>query len=300
MLEQQGKFNDLSPKLRTELENQIAAFGKSVRFKFKIDNPNPDPLKYNGPIIWPFIYTLQPKTFQITDPYENREGHQKVKTIALVDIIGDANQKTENRFKSVKISEKSKGILYYDLESIEQQELAMYCLLHPKFSGGKFMDKSKIAVFSIVDEMQLATEQRTLRSAKLEASIYAAKMSDKEVVDFADAMSWDSTEEPAIIRNKIEDLAENTPEIFNDLVTNDKMKFQTTVKQALDNNIISYEPVGNQMIWCSTKQPIMQLSSDLTKNEVERAALWFQLGGEQATKVFDKVKSLLKKEAKVG
>lgn len=294
MLEQQGNFNDLSPKLRKEIEDQVAAFGKSVRFKFSIDNPNPDPLKYNGAIIYPFIYTLQPKTFQITDPYETREGKQKVKNIGIVEKANDKGQ--PERFKAVKISEKSKGVLYYDLESIEQREYTAYCLLHPKLMGGKFADKSKLSVFSIIDENKLATEQRTLRSAKLEAGIYAAKMSDKEVVEFADAMTWDSTEEMGILRNKIEDLAENTPDIFNDLVTNDKMKFQSVVKQALDNNIISYDPISNKINWVSTSQPIMQLSSDFDKNEVERAAIWFQLGGEQATKAFEKVKSLLNKK----
>ncbi len=294
MLEQQGNFNDLSPKLRKEIEDQVTAFGKSVRFKFSIDNPNPDPLKYNGAIIYPFIYTLQPKTFQITDPYENREGKQKVKSIGIVEKVNEKGQ--PERFKAVKIAEKSKGVLFYDLESIEQREYAAYCLLHPKLMGGKFADKSKVSVFSIIDETKLATEQRVLRSAKLEAGIYAAKMSDKEVVEFADAMTWDSSEGMGVLRNKIEDLAEHTPDIFNDLVTNDKMKFQAVVKQALDNNIISYDPIGNNIKWVSTGQVIMQLSVDLEKNEVERGALWFQLGGEQATKVFDKVKSLLGKK----
>lgn len=298
MLEHQGIYNDLSPQLREEIENRVIGFGKSVRFKFKIEKPNPDPLKYNGALIYPFLYTLDPKTFQIIDPYEDRPGKQKVKTIGIVNKLKE-DGKTAESFKCVRVGERFKGVLYYDLGDIDQMELAAYLLLHPKLTEGKFADKNKTPVFSIINETKLATEQRASRSAKLIALNFAEKMSDKEVVDFADAMggdnNWDSTQDIGILRNKIEDLAENTPDIFNDLVKSDKMEFQTVVKQAFDNKIINYDPIGNKIFWVSTTQAIAVLSADLYKNEVERAAEWFQLGGEKATKAFEKVKSLLKK-----
>lgn len=300
MLEQQGIYNDLSPKLRKEIEDKVESFGKSVRFKFNISNPNPDPLKYNGEILYPFLWTLDPKTFKITDPYEDRPGKQKVKTIGIIDKIEQNSEGKEIsvKFKCVRVSERFKGVMLYDLESIEQQEYVAYLLLHPKLTGGRFIDKQKNPVFYIIDASKLATEERTLRSAKREASNFAAKMSDREVVEFADAMVWDSTDELGIIRNKIEDMAENTPAIFNDLVKNEKMKFQTVVKQALDNHVISYDPLANKIVWVSTTQPIAQLSADMGKHEVERAAEWFQFGGEQAIKAFEKVKSLMGKSVK--
>ena len=45
MLHREGVWNDLSPKLIEKLEAQINSFGKSVRFKFDIANPDPDPEK---------------------------------------------------------------------------------------------------------------------------------------------------------------------------------------------------------------------------------------------------------------
>lgn len=296
MLEQQGIYNDLSPKLRAEIETQIESFGKSVRFKFNISNPNPDPLKENGEIIYPFLWTLDPKVFKITDPYEDRPGKQKVKNIGMVDKVDDKGNPSS--FKCIKVGERFKGVMFYDLESIEQQEMVAYLLLQPKFAGGKFMDKQRVSKFSLIDESKLATEQRTTRNAKREAGNYAAQMSDKEVVEFANAMVWDSTEDMGILRNKIEDMAENSPEMFNDLIKNDRMKYQAVVKQALDNNIISYDPNTEKIVWVSTTQPIMQLSPDMEKNHVERAASWFQFGGEQAGKTFDKIKSLMNKTAK--
>lgn len=302
MLEQQGIYNDISPKLRNEIEDQVSSFGKTVRFKFNIGNPNPDPTKYNGAIIYPFLWTLDPKTFQITDPYEDRPGKQKVKRIGIINKItqNSEGRETEISFKSVKVSERFKGTMFYDLEAIEQQEYVAYLLLHPKLSGGKFFDKQRIPMFSVIDATKLAKEERGVRSAKLIALNYVAKMTETEISNFADAMSWDSTEDIEILRNKVEDMAEHTPEGFNDLVKDDKMKFQAVVKQALDNKIISYDPNTNKIVWVSTLQPIMQLSSDMEKNEVERAASWFQLGGEQSLKVFEKIKSLMSKGVKLN
>lgn len=296
MLQQQGIYNDFTDELRAEIDKKIEGFGKKMRIKFDISKPNPDPAKYNGNTIYPFLYTLDPKTFKITDPYEKRPGKQKVKNVGIVDKINEKGDVAS--FKCVRISERMKGVLELDLTVPEQLEMAEYVLLHPKLKEGKYMDSQKIQMISIIDENKYATEQRTLRSAKTQALNFAMQMSEKQVVEFADAMNWDSTEEMSIIRNKIEDLAEHTPDIFNDLVKDEKMKFQAVVKQAFDNKVISYDPTGNRIIWVSTTQPIAQLGTDLDKNEVERAALWFQLGGENATKAFEKVKSLMGNKVK--
>ena len=73
LLRQIAHFNDLSPKLRQELEEKVRGFGKTVRYKFDISKPNPDPSHYNGPIIYPQIHTLDPTRFSINDPYEDRK-----------------------------------------------------------------------------------------------------------------------------------------------------------------------------------------------------------------------------------
>lgn len=69
-LEQVAHYNNLSSKLRKELEEKLKSFGKTVRYKFDISKPNPDPSKYNGDIVWPNKYTLDPAVWDIIDPYE--------------------------------------------------------------------------------------------------------------------------------------------------------------------------------------------------------------------------------------
>ena len=69
-LEAVAHYNNLSPKLRKELEEKIKGFGKAVRYKFDISKHNPDPDKYNGEVVWPNTYTLDPCVWNIVDPYE--------------------------------------------------------------------------------------------------------------------------------------------------------------------------------------------------------------------------------------
>ena len=88
MLEKVGKFNDLSPKLRSILEEKVKSFGKKVRFKFEIARQNPDPEKKNGAVIYPFLYTLDPIVFDIVDTNEDvkekgRETAQRVKKAGI-------------------------------------------------------------------------------------------------------------------------------------------------------------------------------------------------------------------------
>ena len=141
MLQQQGIYNDFTDELRAEIDKKIEGFGKKMRIKFDISKPNPDPAKYNGNTIYPFLYTLDPKTFKITDPYEKRPGKQKVKNVGIVDKINEKGDVAS--FKCVRISERMKGVLELDLAVPEQLEMAEYVLLHPKLKEGKYMDVRK-------------------------------------------------------------------------------------------------------------------------------------------------------------
>lgn len=290
MLQKEGVYNDLSPKLRAELEAKIQSFGKRVRYKFDVRKPNPDPLKYNGEWIFPDRYTLDPKVFTIVDTDEPTS--QKAKKIGIVDKV-NADNKPES-FKCIRVLGKQRGVLEFDLEDPEQQAFVMMLELHPKLKGGKFADKNRIPVVERIDETALATEQKQIRSLKLKAQLAAQQMSDAEVVEFANAMTWDATEEPLVLRNKIEELAENAPELFTDTIESKDLQYQSLVNRALTENILSFDPVSNVIAWAANQQAIATLSSRLDKNHVEKMAEWLQTaakGGE----VFNKIKKLLKK-----
>lgn len=298
LLRQESEFNDLSPKLRNEIEEKVRGFGKVVRYKFEISNENPDPEKKNGKVLWPNMYTLDPAVFYINDPYEDRPNKNKSKRIGMIDTTEIQQGRTVvSKFRKIKIDGKFKGVLKLELQEIDEHfDYACYLEIHPKLTGGKFADRAKRPVFTRVDEMAAATLQRTERTEKQKAFNTASGMSHKELIDFADAMSggnnvyWDSTEEEIILRNKVEELSEVDPVFFNELVKGKNIEYQALIKQAINKGAIIFDPAEYSFVYAGNMQPIITLSPNGEKNEIQKMAEWLQTGGQAAHK---KIKSLV-------
>lgn len=291
LLRNEGQYNELSLKLREEVRKKVEGFGKVVRYKFDISNENPDPQKHDGKLIWPNMYTLDPATFYITDPND-----KKSKRIGLVDTVEFENgHPIVKRFKKIKVDGKYKGILKLEIAEIEEHfDFAMYLELHPKVSNGMFPDKTKRQMITRVDEQVLAKEQREVRTSKLKALNAAQSMSDKELVDFADAMMWDSTQDIELLKNQVEELAETNPVYFNDKVVGKTIEYLALVKRALDKSVILFDPAEYKFSYAGNNQTITMLSPAGDKSEVEKFAEWLQVGGEKADEVYKKIKSLIK------
>lgn len=300
MLQQLGNYNDISPKLMEKLEKRIEGFGKTVRYRFDIEQENPDKTFYNGKTIFPSIYTLNPTVFTITDKLEDRAGKSKTKTIALISSHEQNDRGGyDTRFKKIKVPGGMRGILRLELENEEDRAVCMALELHPKLKGGDFADSNRFQVISRVDENAQATTQRAERSAKLMALNAAQGMSDKDLVSFADAMQWDSSQNIEILRNMAEELAEGDAAFFNDLVSGKKIEFQALVRQAQNKGLISFDPAEYKFTWTGNKQIITVLSPTGEKSELEKMAEWLQVGGEKATEVAKKLKSLVNDKKEV-
>lgn len=291
-LEQVMHYNDLSPKFRKELEDRIKSYGNVIRYKFDIAKPNPDPARYNGETVWPNKYTLTPTVWNIIDPHENREGKQKSKKIGLVDAVDEKG--LPNRFRKIRVEGVRRGQLVLDIAN-NQDDLytAMALELHPKLKGGQFADKNSFLVVSRIDAQAEATEARKLRTAKVKALNTAEEMSDKDAINFADAMMWDSTEDMPLLRNRIEELAETTPDFFNDLVSGKSIEYQAVIQKALNNRVIAFDPAEYKFVWASNQQLITVLSPSENKTHVEKMGEWLQTGGQKADEVYKKIKGLL-------
>lgn len=291
-LEPVAHYNNLSAKLREEIEAKLKGFGKSVRYKFEISKPNPDPAKYNGDTVWPNRYTLDPAVWDITDPYEVA-GKSKSKKIGIVEAV-DENGKP-NRFRKIRVMAPQKGIVILDLENSQEDYYTAFAIeLHPKLIGGKFEDKNAYRVVTRIDENAEAETKRKERTARKKALDAAESMEDADIVNFADAMMWDSGEPANILRNKVEELAETDPEFFNDLIEKKEIQVRALVKQALDKRIITHDPVENKFMWASNMQLITALPVSLTANHVQQFAEWLVVGGTKAEEVHKKIKELSK------
>lgn len=296
-LENFAHYNDLSPKLRLELEKKVESFGRVVRYKFDIARPNPDPSRYNGDTVYPNIYTLDPTRFTLQDPYEDRDDKTKTKTIALIDENAINENGLPEKFIKVRVNGASKSVLTLNIEeNREDFYIAMFLELHPKNKGGKFAARNVHHVFSRIDENAAAREARTERSERLKALNAAQSMSDIELIDFADAMQWDSSDNIEVLRNKTEELADTNPIYFNDLVSSKAIEYQALIKQAMNKDLISFNYGEYKFVWSGNQQTITTLSPTGTQTEIQKLSEWMQTNGNKGDDLYKKLKSLVKGE----
>lgn len=294
-LENFAHFNDLSPKLRLELEQKVESFGKRVRYKFDIAKINPDPEKYNGAFVYPNMYTLDPTKFTIQDPYEDRADKSKTKNIGLVDDNFLSDSGIPERFKKVRVSGSQKSVLTLNLEDNRDDfYMAMLLELHPKNKDSKFASKIMHHMVSRIDENAAAKEARTERSERLKALNVAQGMSDSELIDFADAMQWDSSDDIEILRNRTEELADSNPIYFNDFVQGKTIEYQSMIKQAINKGLISFDNAEYKFVWSGNQQTIAMLSPIGERSYIEKMSEWMQTSGNKGDDFYKKIKSLVR------
>lgn len=292
MLEQVAHFNDLSPKLRDKLGKRIESFGEEVKYRFDISHENPDPLKESGKIIWPSIYTLDPIVFTIIDKDEDRKDKSKSKRVGIVKETDEKG--IPKSFTRVRCRGQHEGILTLDLTKPEDIEQCAILELHPKVNGSLFEDKKMVPIISRVDEAKEAMESRQKRVQRKEALVAASGMDLEELKEFAAAMNWNPNEKADILRDKIEEHAEKYPEMFNDLVKSDKLKYQSVVKNALLKRVLAYDPVGGRWTYGANGELIVVLPPNGSQNEIEQMGDFLRTNGQKSDQIFSKIKSLLK------
>lgn len=294
MLQKHGHFNDISPKLWEELSAKIKALGKKVKFKFNISHENPDPEKYDGKVIYPNMYTLDPRTYRIVDPYEERQGVSKSKEIGLVNKID--REGIPESFHRVRVTFREAGIKEFKPEeSYDDFEFVMYLLMHPKLKNGRFQSPDKTSIFELIDEQADAKLRKDRRDARVKALNVVREMDELKVTEFADAMLWDTTIDIDLLKDQVEELAESNPDFFNDLVKGKSIEYQAVIKKALDKQIIGFDPGEYKYIWRSSNQILTVLSPTGEKNHVEKLSDWLQTGGQKSDEIYKRIKGLVSK-----
>lgn len=297
MLQKIGIYNDLSKSLIDKLEKRIEGFGRVVRYRFEIERENPDKTYHDGRYIFPNVYTLDPTIFKISDKDET--GKTKTISIALIKDYkyNDRNQ-LEFTYRKVRVNGGQRGILRLDMEVDEDRETCMFLELHPKISGGEYADKDKVPVFKRIDENAEATAKTEDRSIRRKAMNIAGDMKESELRSFADAMNWDSSMPPLVLKNMVEDLAETDSKFFADLVAGKEIEYRSTIKQAMNNGIISFDPADYKYIWVGNNMTIASLSPIGQKSELEKFSEFLQTS-EKGEEIYNKIKSLTKADKKV-
>lgn len=299
MLSQIADFNDLSPVLLKKLQDKVQSFGKVVKYRFNIEQENPDRTFYNGKTIFPNTYTLDPTVFNITDKDEKREGKTQFKKIALIkshEPNGTGGYKTE--YIKIRVPASARGILRLDLENVDDIAKCMVLEMHPKFEGGLFADPQRVKVFSRIDDVVEARAQSEERAEKRKAQNAVADFDDVALISFADSMQWDSTQDPIVLRNLAEELADLDPKFLNDLVNNKTFEIRAIVKQAIDREIISYDPAELKFTWTGNKQTIAVVSPSGEESEIVKFSEILHSGGNKMEEALKKITQLVKEVKK--
>lgn len=294
MLEKQAHVNDLSPKLRKHLEQKIADFGDSVRYKFNISHPDPHP-DNRGKEVWPALFTLGPVTFDITDKLEDRPNASKRKTIGLVKGI-DPEKGHPVSYRRIQIEGTREGYLHLDLKDPDDIETCALLELHPKHTGGEFFDSSKgEGVFQRVDELALAKANKSNRAMRRAAANVAADFTDQEVRDFISALGRDENRQLEILREEVEDLAEKQPALFSDKFSSG-WKVQAILKRALDKQIIVHHPAEDKITMVATGETVAVLTrtDGDVKSVNQRLQEALQAQGDTGDKMYHRLEALVK------
>lgn len=298
MLEQVSPYNEFSPEYRKQLEDHVRSLGKKVRYRFHIENPNPDPEKYNGPIIWPAVWTLDPAKFRVNDPKEKRDGISKSKQVAL---IADVDEKgVPNKFKRIRISARMKGILEFNLidsegnENYEEFQMVMFLELHPKNKNGLTKGGTETKVFERIDIKAAAVESTRKRRERDSAKEIARNLKDTEVREYAAAMMWDETEDIEVLRDRLEGEAENEPAMFLALHEGEQVGAQATIKRAIDQQVIGIDPISGTVTWAKNGKVIVSLGQNAgNKSDIARLADWFGSGEKKVEAIYKQIQGEL-------
>ena len=170
-----GTYNRLSPETRKKVEEKISSFNGRVRYKFNIGYDNPDPEKYNGKIIYPNTYTLDPCRLQIVDTAETRAGETKQKLFALVDADSVNDKGNPERVGKMRVYGRQGGVVELNTSEpgSEDWHKAFYIEMHSKLKDGIFQSKELIPIIERIDEVgdaQIRTERRNLKRDALNAA----------------------------------------------------------------------------------------------------------------------------------
>jgi len=298
MLEQAKPYNEFTPEFRKKLEEHVRSLGKKVRYRFHIENQNPDPEKYNGPIIWPGIWTLSPTVFRITDKNEKRDGQSRSKQVGLIDTVDEKG--VPNRFKKLKVESRNKGILDFVLEDAEGNEdfeafnKVMFLELHPKNKNGLNSDATETKIFERVDIKAAAVASRKERKLKDEAKKFAEDLTDEEVKHYIAALGMDETDDIEILRNQLESLAETDPDMLLSMRDDNKVTHQSVVKRGIDQAIIGINPQNGEVTWASNGNVIVDMGPNSgTRTDIARLADWFASGEKKSEAAYKKLQSLV-------
>lgn len=297
MLSPSGKkYNELSDKLRKELQAKKQKLGQFAKFKFAIAKKNPEYNFIDIPeasirqtaapeYIFPMQVDIQPVTYTIRD-YDNKD--------KKIGLIAEENEKGEPiGFRRITVKERDRGVLKLDLNTTTGEDDFAYLMLHPRTENGIFYDDKQGPLIKLVDEKADAKKYTEIKSQKADAMYVATKMDDADVRDFACAMNWDEDEDVDILKGRVIDMAENNTPEFVKFVETAEIKKLAVIKRAESAGVIKWLPLDYKYAWGANGQTIVAFGRKEDMNPLREMADWL-ITAKNGAEVFKKLENALR------
>lgn len=130
---------------------------------------------------------------------------------------------------------------------IEDEAKYIFCMLSNLRKGNPNRDLSYPPLFELVDTAIESKDNRKKRNLLNDALTIATGMNLKDVREFVAALNEDETQDEDIIREIVEEYAEENPAQFLEGFKNPVFKVQAEVRRALDSGFIVWDASTNKV-----------------------------------------------------
>lgn len=271
-------YNDLSPEL---IEKTKLKPGQQAVYKVAGIQPNPmDPSKWAIPAA---------KNVPVTDEIWD-EGKQEYVAIGAVKSV-DADGTHSFHHLYFYGAQAGHMILYGGRAA--DQEIHTYLTLCNYNGSNPNRDQSKEIIFEFVDEGAKSEKERRSRNVKREALNAAADLSVDDVRNYTAALGQDDTQKIEILRNNLEEMADNDPQGFLDLINNKQAAMKATINRAINKGVINFDAEQSRFTW-PNGEVILVVSRTTGGDHIEEL-LGYCVGNAKGEKVFQTIQSKSKK-----
>lgn len=172
-------------------------------------------------------------------------------TETYVDIapVRSVDPDGKHNFHSIYFYGSSGGIMVLHGGRAVDQEIHSYLSLCNYNKSNQGRDTSKEAIFELVDETVKSETERRSRNIKREALNAAADLNPEDVRDYIASMGLDDTGKIDVLRNKLEEMADKTPQQFMELINNKQAIMKASVNRAISKGVILFNAEQSRFMW---------------------------------------------------
>lgn len=271
-------YNNVSPELLNQFKLKP---GEQVVYRVAGIQPNPmEPDKWAIPAV---------RNVPVTDEIYDSIAEKYVSIAAIKSINADGT----SIYHQLYFFGSQGGHMILLGGRADHQEIHSYLSLCNYNGSNPNRDESKEVIFELVDEVAKSQKESKKRNLKREALNSAADLSADDVRNYIAALGQDDTQKIEVLRNKLEELADNDPEEFIALISNKQAAMKATINRALAKGAIIFDAEQSRFSW-PNGEAILTVSRTTGGDNVDEL-ISFCISGAKGEKVYQTLQSKAKK-----